>query len=72
MEFKSKVKEDLRSISKEELLKEFSRLKNELLYMEDSVSNKLISYEQKSEFLNTDIPNTKENIELIEEEIKKR
>ena len=72
MEFKSKVKEDLRSISKEKLLKEFSRLKNELLYMEDSVNNKFISYEQKSEFLNTDIPNTKENIELIEEEIKKR
>ena len=37
--------------------------------MEDSVNNKFISYEQKSEFLNTDIPNTKENLDLIEEEI---
>ena len=72
MEYKSSFKEDLRGTTLEELIKEFKNLKKELLYMEECINDNTTSYEQKSEFLNVDIPNTKENIEIIEEVINER
>lgn len=72
MEYKSSFKEDLRGTTLEELINEFKNLKKELLYMEECINDNTTSYEQKSEFLNVDIPNTKENIEIIEEVINER
>ena len=72
MDYKSNFKEDLRGTTFEELIKEFKSLKNELLYMEECINDNNISYEQKSEFLNVDIPNAKENLEIIEEVINER
>ncbi|MBR1717736.1 MAG: hypothetical protein IJ715_00535 [Bacilli bacterium] len=60
MEYKSMQRKDLNEKSTEEL-------KNELLFMTRRLDDKNVSYEQKSEFLNSDIPNTKENMEIIED-----
>ena len=67
MEYKSMQRKDLSEKSTEELKKELEDLKNELLFMTRRLDDKNISYEQKSEFLNSDIPNTKENMEIIED-----
>ena len=67
MEYKSMQRKDLNEKSTEELKEELEDLKNELLFMTRRLDDKNVSYEQKSEFLNSDIPNAKENMEIIEE-----
>ena len=67
VDYKDQYKNDLITKSNEDLKKKYISLKNELIYMEECLNDKTTSYEQKSEFINSDIPSVKDSISIIEE-----
>ncbi len=70
--WKNKYKEELNKKTTEDLKNDLIDLKRELLYMNNCLNDNSISGEQKSEFINSDIPSTKESIEFIEDIIRSR
>lgn len=70
--YKEQYKEELSKNSNEELKEKYKALKDDLLYMEECIRNNSISSEQRSEFINSDIPTTKASIKFIEEVLKTR
>ena len=63
---------ELKNKSTEELLMEYNSLKKDIIYMESCLNDKNISLEQKSEFMNSDVPYTREQLEKIEEVLNTR
>ena len=62
----------LKTKSTEELIAILKEAKEDLEYMQSALYDKEVSWQEKSEYQNTDIPYDRDKIRYIEEELKTR